>query len=81
MNMLFRAIVFILVLRNYDFILYFFEVLREYVRVLNVIKLERVFVKSFFVFLDGYRDGVNCLVKYLKSLVIVFFGVCDGEVS
>lgn len=60
--------------------LYLFEVFREYVRVLNVIKLERVFVKLFIGVLDGYWDGVNCLCKYFIFLSFLFLGVCDGEV-
>lgn len=66
---------------NFDLLLYFFEVLREYMRVLNVVKFECVFVKLFVSLLDGYMDGVYCIVRYFRSLFVLLFGLCDGEVS
>uniref|UniRef100_A0A2K6BMC2 Sof1-like protein domain-containing protein n=1 Tax=Macaca nemestrina TaxID=9545 RepID=A0A2K6BMC2_MACNE len=65
--------------RNYDPTLHPFEVLQEYVRVLNATKLEGVFAKPFLAWLDGHRDGVSCLAKHPKSLATVPSRVCDGE--
>uniref|UniRef100_A0A2K5JN96 DDB1- and CUL4-associated factor 13 n=1 Tax=Colobus angolensis palliatus TaxID=336983 RepID=A0A2K5JN96_COLAP len=66
--------------RNYDPTLHPFEVLQEYVRVLNATKLEGVFAKPFLAWLDGHRNGVSCLAKHPKSLATVLSGLCDGEV-
>ncbi|OWF35953.1 DDB1- and CUL4-associated factor 13-like [Mizuhopecten yessoensis] len=66
--------------RNYDPSLHPFETSREYVRALNVTKLERVFAKPFVGALDGHKDGLNTLCKHPTSLSHLLSGSCDGEV-
>ncbi|XP_041360731.1 DDB1- and CUL4-associated factor 13-like [Gigantopelta aegis] len=66
--------------RNYDPGLHPFEAPREYVRALNMTKLERVFAKPFLGSLDGHRDGVHRLCKHPTSLSLLLSGACDGEI-
>ncbi len=43
---------------------------REYTRALNAVKLEKVFSKPFLFSLNQHTDGIKCLAKNTKSLVI-----------
>ena len=67
--------------RNYDPSLHPFEVPREYVRAVNMTKLERVFAKPFLGSLDGHRDGIHRLCTHPTSLSHLLSGACDGEVG
>ncbi|ESO12324.1 hypothetical protein HELRODRAFT_63203 [Helobdella robusta] len=66
--------------RNYKQSLHPFEVTREYTRVLNAVKLERVFAKPFLGSFDEHRDGISCLSKHPQHLSTAYSGSCDGEI-
>jgi WD repeat and SOF domain-containing protein 1 len=56
------------VARNFDPDLHPFEVVREYQRATNAVKLERVFAKPFLGALDGHGDSVSCMVSHPSRL-------------